>query len=156
MAGTSQGFALFTSAKAPVPISATTTGGRPVPVKVIVNNTKSEVVRVDAPGPTTILRSVAWDQGWRGSVSVNGAPSRHVPVDSYNLVQRVRIPAGHDVVTFRYRPPHLVLASVLSLGAVGLLLALLGGWLVVRWRRRPDSAATVPEARLREEQPAPV
>ena len=156
MAGTSQGFALFTSAKAPVPISATTTGGRPVPVKVIANNTKSEVVRVDAPGPTTILRSVAWDQGWRGSVSVNGAPSRHVPVDSYNLVQRVRIPAGHDVVTFRYRPPHLVLASVLSLGAVGLLLALLGGWLVVRWRRRPDPAATVPEARLREEQPAPV
>jgi len=71
-------------------------------------------------------------------------------------VQRVRIPAGHDVVTFRYRPPHLVLASVLSLGAVGLLLALLGGWLVVRWRRRPDPAATVPEARLREEQPAPV
>jgi hypothetical protein len=147
---------VFTSAKTPVPISATTTGGRPVRVKVIANNTKSEVVRVDAPGPTTIVRSVAWDQGWRGSVSVNGAPARNVPVDSYSLVQRVKVPAGHDVVTFRYRPPHLVVASVLSLGAVGVLLALLGGWLVVRWRRRPDPPVTTTEPRRREEQPVPV
>jgi len=156
LAGTSQGFAVFTSAKTPVPISATTTDGRPVPVKVIANNTKSEVVRVDAPGPTTIVRSVAWDQGWRSSVSVNGAPARSVPVDSYSLVQRVKVPAGHDVVTFRYRPPHLVVASVLSLGAVGVLLALLGGWLVVRWRRRPDPAVRTTEPRRREEQPVPV
>jgi hypothetical protein len=76
-------------------------------------------------------------------------------VHSYDLVQRVQIPAGHDVVTFNYRPPHLVVASVLSLGAVGLLLALLGGWLVVRWRRRPNPAVTTPEARPREEQPVP-
>jgi hypothetical protein len=156
LAGTSQGFAVFTSAKAPVPISATTTGGRPVPVQVVSNNTKSEVVRVDAPGPTTIVRSVAWDQGWKGSVSVNGAAALSVPVDSYELVQRVRIPAGHDVVTFRYRPPHLVVASVLSIGAVGVLLALLGGWLVVHWRRRQDRMVATPEARQREEQPVPV
>jgi len=37
------------------------------------------------------------------------------------------------VVSFHYRPPHLLLASVLSLGAVVLLLVLLGVWL---WRRR--------------------
>ena len=43
---------------------------------------------------------------------------------------------GDDVVTFHYRPPHLLVASVLSLGAVALLLVLLGGWLVLR-RRRP-------------------
>jgi hypothetical protein len=40
-------------------------------------------------------------------------------------------------VTFQYRPPHLVLASVLSIGAVGVLVVLLGGWLVLRRRRRP-------------------
>jgi hypothetical protein len=156
LAGTSLGFAVFTAAKAPVPISATTTSGRPLLVQVLANNTKSETVRVDAPKRATIVRSVAWDQGWKGSISVNGAAARSVPVDSYDLVQRVQIPAGHDVVTFRYRPPHLVVASVLSLGAIGLLLALLGGWLVLRRRRRAETAVTTPEARLREEQPVPV
>jgi hypothetical protein len=156
LAGTSQGYAVFTSAKAPVPFSATTTSGRPLRVQVIASNTKSEKVRVDTPEPATIIRSVAWDQGWTGSVSVNGAAAHSVPVDSYALVQRVEIPAGHDVVTFTYRPPHLVGASVLSLGSVGLLLGLLGGWLVVRWRRRPDPAVTTPDARQREEQPVPV
>jgi hypothetical protein len=155
LAGTSQGYAVFTSAKAPVPISATTASGRPLHVQVVSNDTKSETVRVDSPEPATIIRSVAWDQGWKGSVSVNGAAARGVPVDSYDLVQRVRIPAGHDVVTFSYRPPHLVVASALSLGAVGLLLALLVGWLVVR-RRSRDPAVTTPEARLPEEQPVPV
>jgi uncharacterized membrane protein YfhO len=125
-------------------------------VQVVANTTKSETVRVDSPEPATIVRSVAWDQGWKGSVSVNGATARNVPVESYDLVQRVQIPAGHDVVTFRYRPPHLVVASVLSLGAVGLLLALLVGWLVVRGRRRRDPAVTSPEARLREKEPVPV
>jgi hypothetical protein len=156
LAGTSQGYAVFTSAKTPVPISATATDGRPLHVQVVANNTKSETVRVDAPGPAAIVRSVAWDQGWKGSVSVNGAAARTVPVDSYHLVQRVQIPAGHDVVTFRYRPPHLVVASVLSLGAVGLLLALLVGWFVVRWRRRPDPAVATPGARPREQHPLPV
>jgi hypothetical protein len=156
LAGTSQGYAVFTSAKAPLPISATTASGRPLHVQVVANNTKSETVRVNTPEPATIVRSVAWDQGWKGSVSVNGAAARSVPVASYDLVQRVQIPAGHDVVTFRYRPPHLVVASVLSLGAMGLLLALLGGWLVVRRRRRPDPTVTTPEARLPEEQPVPV
>jgi hypothetical protein len=156
LAGTSQGYAVFTSAKAPVPISATTTGGRALRVRVVANNIKSETVRVDTPGPAAIVRSVAWDQGWKGTVSVNGAAARAVPVDSYHLVQRVQIPGGHDVVTFRYQPPHLVVASVLSLGGVGLLLALLGGWLFVRWRRRPDPAVTTPEAHLREEHPVTV
>ena len=40
-------------------------------------------------------------------------------------MQQVRIPAGDDVVTFHYRPPHLLVASVLSLGAIVLLVVLL-------------------------------
>ena len=60
-------------------------------------------------------------------MSVNGGPSRSVAVTSVDLVQQVRIPAGNDLVTFHYRPPHLLLASILSLGASGFLLALLVG-----------------------------
>jgi hypothetical protein len=155
LAGLSQGYAVFTFSKPPVPISATTTSGRPLRVQVISSTTKSEEVRVVAPGPASIVRSVAWDSGWTGTVSVDGGATRSVPVDSFDLVQRIRIPAGNDVVTFRYKPPHLIVAGVLSLGAVSLLLVLLGGWLVVRRRRRPVPPAATPEPQ-RQEQPVSV
>ena len=150
LAGTSQSYAVFTSTKAPMPISATTTSGRPLRVQIVSNNTKSEEVRVDTPGPATVVRSVAWDSGWKGSVSVNGAAARSVPVDSFDLVQRVSIPAGDDVVTFEYRPPHLLAASVLSIGAVAFLLVLFVGWLVLR-RRRPVPPVEAPEPERREQ-----
>jgi hypothetical protein len=55
-----------------------------------------------------------------------------------DLVQEVHIPPGNDLVTFHYEPRHLLLASILSLGACGLLVVLLGLWLVRR--RRPAGA----------------
>ncbi len=157
VAGFSQGYAVFTLGRPPVPISATAAGGRRVPVTVASNTTKSEQIRVDAPGPTTVVRSVAWDPGWKATVSVNGGSARTIPVGAADLVQEVHIPTGRDVVTFHYQPPHLLVASVLSLGAVALLLVLLGGWLVRR-RRRPaehaDRAEPAPEPAARV--PAPV
>ena len=83
-----------------------------------------------------MIRSVAWDAGWSATVSVNGGNAQKIPVNDFDLVQEVHIPAGDDVVSFHYRPPHLVLASVLSLGSIVLLLALLGVWLA---RRRRDA-----------------
>jgi len=154
LAGLSQGYAVFTLGKPPTPISATTSGGRQLPLKVISSTTKSEEVRVDAPATTTVFRSVAWDSGWRGSVSVNGGKAQSVPVDSVDLVQEIRIPPGNDVVTFHYEPRHLLLASILSLGATGFLVVVLGVWLVRRRRSLdgPDApdpsemvAADVPE-----------
>jgi hypothetical protein len=154
LAGLSQGYAVFTFSKPPVPISAITADGRPLPVQVISSTTKSEEVRVVSPGPASIVRSVAWDSGWTGTVSVDGGAARNVPVHSFDLVQRIRIGAGDDIVTFHYKPPHLAVASVLSLGAVALLLLLLGGWLVVR-RRRPVPPVATSESQ-REEQPVSV
>jgi hypothetical protein len=63
-------------------------------------------------------------------------------VHSFDLVQKVNIPAGHVVVTFHYRPPHLTVASVLSIGGVGALLVLFVGWLVVRRRRQPPDTGS--------------
>jgi hypothetical protein len=143
-AGTSQGYVVYTSARAPQPVSASTRGGRPLGVTVLSSTTKSEEIQVDAPAASTVIRSVAWDAGWLASVSVNGGPAHAVPVSSFDLVQQVRIPPGRDVVTFRYRPPHLVLASVLSVGAVAVLVVLLGGWLVLRRRRKPPDSGITP------------
>jgi hypothetical protein len=153
VAGFAQGYAVFTLRRPPVAVSATTMGGRHVPVTVASNTTKSEQIRVLAPGHTTVLRSVAWDAGWKATVSVDGGTEKSIPVKAAHLVQEVQIPAGRDVVTFHYRPPHLLAATVLSLGGVALLLVLLGGWLVRR-RGRPTerdeeaAAAQEPLSRL--------
>jgi hypothetical protein len=134
-AGFSQGYAVFTLRTPPLPLSAATISGRPLPVEVVSSATKSEELRVNAPSASTVIRSVAWDSGWSATVSVNAGRAQNIPVDSFDLVQRVHIPAGNDLVTFHYRPPHLLVASVLSLGASALLVVLLIVWLVRR--RRP-------------------
>jgi uncharacterized membrane protein YfhO len=108
----------------------------------VSSSTKSEEIRVDAPSASTVVRSVAWDSGWSATVSVNGRKAENIPVGSFDLVQRVRIPAGDDLVTFHYRPPHFLVASVLSLGASALLVALLIVWLVRR--RRPVNGQPSP------------
>ncbi len=92
VAGFSQGYAVFTSIKPSKPISAVTAGGRRVPVRVLSSSTKSEQVRVRAPTASVVIRSVAWDQGWKGTVSVNGGPARSVTVESHDLVKRFAYP----------------------------------------------------------------
>lgn len=141
-AGTEQGYVVYTSTTPPTPITASTDGGRPLPVRVLSSTTKSEQISVDAPAPSSVVRSVAWDSGWQANISVNGGASRAATVHSFDLVQKVNIPAGHVVVTFHYRPPHLTVASVLSIGGVGALLVLLVGWLVVRRRRQPPDTGS--------------
>ncbi len=138
--GTAQGYVVYTFAKPPTPITASTENGRLLPVRVLTSTTKSEQISVEAPAPSSVIRSVAWDPGWQATISVNGGATRVATLRSFDLVQQVSIPAGHVVVTFHYRPPHMTVASVLSIGAVGVLLALFVGWLVVRRRREPPDS----------------
>jgi hypothetical protein len=137
VAGFSQGYAVFTARKPPQPVVASTASGRILPVHIISSTTKSEQIRLQASAPATVIRSVAWDSGWSATVSVNGGQAHSIPLNDFDLVQQVRVPAGSDVVTFHYRPRHLVLGSALSVGAVALLVVLLVVWLVRR--RRPSS-----------------
>jgi hypothetical protein len=141
-AGTALGYAVYTFARQPTPITAATESGRPLKVTVLSSTTKSEQISIDAPVPSSVVRSVAWDSGWQATISVNGGASHAVAVHSFQLVQKVNTPAGHVVVTFHYRPPHLIAASVLSIGAVAVLLVLLAGGLVGRRRRDPADTAS--------------
>ncbi len=146
VAGFSQGYAVFTARKPPQPIVASTAGGRRLPVQVLSSTTKSEQIRLRASSPATVIRSVAWDSGWSATVSVNGSEAHSIPLNDVDLVQQVHVPPGNDVVTFHYRPRHLLLASVLSLGSVALLLVLLIVWLVRRRRpSSPEPDAPLPE-----------
>jgi hypothetical protein len=137
--GRVQGYTIFVRIKAPQPVYALRSGDRAGPtVHVETSFTKLEVVRVRAPNAVTVVRNVAWDPGWQGTVSVNGGPPRSVPVHHHGLVQQIDAPAGNDVVTFRYEPPHLLVATVLSLGGLAVLLGASGVMLVQRRRRRAE------------------
>ena len=96
VAGFSQGYAVFTSVKPSKPISAVTAGGHARSRPGALEHTKSEEIRVRAPTAAVVIRSVAWDAGWKGTVSVNGGPARSVTVQSHDLVQQIRVPAGDD------------------------------------------------------------
>ena len=85
------------------------------------------------------MRDVAWDPGWSGTVEVDGHRPVAVAVTHHGLVQQIVVPAGDDLVTFSYLPPHMLVAAVLSIGGVGVLLVL-GGAMVFR-RRASDSLA---------------
>ena len=148
LAGFSQGYAVFTLRQPSEPITAATAIGRRLAVQVMSSTTKSEEIRVQAPATSSVIRSIAWDRGWSATVSVNGGKPQKITVNDFDLVQKVDIPAGDDVVSFHYRPPHLVLASVLSLGSILLLLALLGVWLTRR-RRRPGTPEVAPQDAVR-------
>jgi hypothetical protein len=132
--GAVEGYVVFERDQPPTPIYAVTAGNRgSPPVQVLSNAIKVETVRVHATVPTTIVRDVAWDPGWRGTVTVNGGPTRMVTVEHHGLVQQIVVPPGDAIVSFSYTPPHLLVASVLSLGGVGVLLLAL---VVVLVRRR--------------------
>jgi hypothetical protein len=158
LAGLSQGYAVFTLRKPAEPLVASTGNGRRLPVQIISSTTKSEDIRLHAPSPSSLTRSVAWDSGWTATVSVDGGKATAIPVRDFDLVQQVRIPAGDDLISFHYKPRHLLLASILTLGAIVLLLTLLAVS-VVRVLRRGRSAPDVavpPDGEGAEDPPAVV
>jgi hypothetical protein len=131
------GYALFVRTEAPHPVYAIGRAGRSSPhVSVLSDGANAETVSVRTASSAVVVRDVAWDPGWHASVSVNGGPARTLRVVPRGLVQQVRLPAGADLVSFSYRPPHWLVASVLSEGASLLLVVLLALAVVTLFRRR--------------------
>jgi hypothetical protein len=112
-------------------------------VQVVSTNPNGETVRLSSDAPVRLVRDVAWDAGWHAMVSVDGGPAHHVNVSDYRLVQEVRLPPGRLVVTFEYRPKHVLLASLLTSGALAFLLLLGIVTAVRRWRRHAVPAPTL-------------
>lgn len=146
LAGLSQGYAVFTLRKPAEPVAASTGKGRRLPTQIVASTTKSEDVRVHASSPSTLTRSVAWDSGWTATVSVDGGEAKSIPVNDFDLVQQVHIPVGDDLISFHYKPRHLLPASILSLGSIVFLLGLLTVWLVrlLRGRRSGPDGGPAP------------
>jgi hypothetical protein len=134
--GSVAGHTLLIRDSPPSPLRVIAAGSPRDPrVAVLSDQANVETIRVQVANPSVVVRSVAWDKGWGATVSVNGGPARASPVTAYGLVQQVHLPAGRDVVTFRYRPVHFVVSCILS-GAAALLLIALAIVSLVRIRRR--------------------
>jgi hypothetical protein len=145
-AGSADHFTLFVRTRPPTPLHAVVHGRLAPPIAVVSNRANEETIRVRTPRPVVVVRNVAWDAGWHASVATGGGPSQPVPVDRRGLVQQVRLPAGDDVVTFKYRPPHWLVASAITEGSA-LLLAILLIDTVLRRRGRRRRARTAQQAR---------
>jgi len=133
--------------------------GRPPPqVGVVSDSANAETIRVRTASSTVLVRNVAWDDGWHASVTVNGGPATTLRVARRGLVEQVRVPAGADLVTFTYRPPHWLVASALSAGASLVLLVLAVVTVLRRGRRGSKSRGHrgVRRRRRSEERAAPL
>jgi hypothetical protein len=143
--GTVDDYTLFVRTAPPTPLYVEAHGVRTaVPVQVLAQSTNAESIRVRSRAPAALVRDVAWDGGWRASISSNGGASDSAPVERHGAVQQVKLPAGTDVVTFSYQPRHWEVASALSEGATLLLVLLLADILLRRLgrsRRRRKAVA---------------
>jgi hypothetical protein len=133
--GSVDDFTLFVRTHGPEPIHAVDTGGPAPSIEVLSDRANDESIRVRTVAPVVIVRNVAWDAGWHATVTRDGGPAQDTAVSRRGLVQQVRVPAGTDIVTFRYRPPHWLVASAITEGSA-LLLVLLLADTVLRHRSR--------------------
>ncbi|MGH9082594.1 MAG: hypothetical protein ACRDWN_04545, partial [Acidimicrobiales bacterium] len=110
-------FAVFTrAARPPVWLAGGPAGSHVTRVRTTEWGT--EVDRVSASRPVTVVRSEAYLAGWRAeAVPVGGGPAHDVAVTARGLVQQVHLPAGQWDLTFHYRAPHLTLGLAGSAAA---------------------------------------
>jgi len=101
------------------------TGDEASYAEVIAESANELRVRTRANGERLLVVADSFARGWRAEI--DGEPVEIVRV--FGIVRGVRVPSGTHVVEMRYRPPGLVVGSVVSL--VGLLtfglLVTLGG-----------------------------
>ena len=118
--------------------------GRVQQLSAGIDGTERFLVR--ATDPVWLVRSEAPLPGWQATlqpVDIVGTTPASVPrgspvaapVVSTTVTQRVAVPAGDFVVTFRYAPASAV--AGLALSAVGGTVVVVGGvFVAVGWRRR--------------------
>jgi hypothetical protein len=148
--GTTGPFAVFRSSDKPVALRAIDPkSGKAASLQFtqVSDSFNDSVFRVHNASPITLVRREAWANGWRATISGPSA-SQTVDVARFGLVQAIALAPGTHTVTFSYRPPHFVLAVVLSGGGVLVLLALAlwsaCSWVLARCRRPEPTGVASP------------
>jgi hypothetical protein len=107
-----------------------------VHLHVVSRGENGEVrILVKTRRPVTLLRSEAYDPGWRAAfVSRKGGEIRSEVVGRSGLIQSLRVPKGAYFVTFSYVPPGWRLGELGSGVGIGALIGS-GIWYLLRRRR---------------------
>jgi hypothetical protein len=157
--GKADDFAVFRTIEAPEPAWVQRIGseaGGPrlgAAVHVVAQSDDTATIEVSTKAPALLVRSMAWDPGWRAEIAsgpgasddlrgtgpANGALAGAAAstVQRLGLVQAVRIPAGMSVVRFSYEPQGFSMGLALSSASVAAsALACLAFVLSNRRRRR--------------------
>ncbi|HET6204016.1 MAG TPA: hypothetical protein VFI25_14595 [Planctomycetota bacterium] len=95
------------------------------PVRFVGRGEASSTLEVESPHEAYLVVSESLYPGWRATL--DGAPAAILPADGF--LRAVRIPAGHHVVSFEFRPRSWnagIVVGGLALGALLLLLLLAG------------------------------
>jgi hypothetical protein len=102
-----------------------------------------ETIRVHAPRPSVLVRSVQFASGWQATVTPLGADgraggeARAAAVERNGLLQSVSVPGGTDLVRFTYSPSQAYDGlAVSALGVVAAVLLVVVPPLLRRRRRR--------------------
>jgi hypothetical protein len=132
----------------------------PSSVRILSQSTNSETIAVHSPLRSILVRSSAWDAGWRAEIVSGTAASRdlvpagssaggalaaaaNAAVQSVGVLQGVDIPAGLSLVRFYYEGDGF--SSGLTITAATLAGTVLGAILVVGLsRRKRRSPAALP------------
>ena len=102
---------------------------------------QNPVTVFSTPRPAVLVRSVAYESGWRASLApIGGGPPVTVRVRQLGLVQAISVPAGSFTVTWIYTSRRATLGLLVSAVST-IVLALL---VVVPRRRRRSKGARTP------------
>jgi hypothetical protein len=95
-------------------------------------------VDVDADGPVTLVRSMAYLPGWRATaLNTRSGKSEALKVTRNGLVQQVTVPSGQWQIHFHYHAPYIELSLAASIVGSVLILGV-GAYLFVDERRRRE------------------
>ncbi len=97
-------------------------GGPAGHASIVRDDPGSIRVSTDAPDRQLLVVSEAFDAGWTAAVDARPVPLEQVNGDFIGCV----VPAGRHDVALEFRPTHLRVGKAVSLGGLGLALALAG------------------------------
>jgi uncharacterized membrane protein YfhO len=95
-------------------------------------------VDVDAHGPVTLVRSMAYLPGWRATaVNTATGKSEALKVTRNGLIQQVTVPSGRWRIHFHYHAPYIEVSLAASIVGSVLIIGV-GAYLFVDERRRRE------------------